>query len=199
MSSTQDPKKKDREKVSSSQSNDDKNSLKTQQEQQEQEQEEKAINRVLDDTKENIRKTISEARKEIPRYTKAVNDSQEQTIEAIQDIAYNYIDSQKEIINSFQQSTWGSHLGNTFGIFWSNWMSSPKKMTETYASMVSHYLDNTFTAARLANNMTFVNMEAFKTSMQQTKDNAKELLIIGINTTKAFEQISRNTITRGSQ
>jgi hypothetical protein len=198
MSSTQDPKKKDREKVSSSQSNDDNNSLKIQQEQQEQEQEEKGINRVLDDTKENIRKTISEARKEIPRYTKAVNDSQEQTIEAIQDIAYNYIDSQKEIINSFQ-STWGSHLGNTFEIFWSNWMLSPKKMTETYASMVSRYLDNTFTAARLANNMIFANMEAFKTSMQQTKDNAKELLIIGINTTKAFEQISRNTITRGSQ
>jgi hypothetical protein len=58
MLSTQDPKKgMEKEKVSS-QSNDDKNSLKIQQERQE--QEEKAINRVLDDTKENIRKTISE-------------------------------------------------------------------------------------------------------------------------------------------
>jgi dGTP triphosphohydrolase len=197
MLSTQDPKKgMEKEKVSS-QSNDDKNSLKIQQERQE--QEEKAINRVLDDTKENIRKTISEARKEIPSYTKAVNDSQEQTIEAIQDIAYNYIDSQKDIINSFQQSTWVSQIGNAYQSFWSNWMLSPKRMKEIYANMVSHSVDNTFTATRLANNMISGNMEAFKTSMQQTKNNAKELLIIGINTTKAFEQISRNMITRGSQ
>jgi hypothetical protein len=69
-------------------------------------------------------------------------------------------------------------------------MLSPKKATEVYANMVSHSIDNTFTAARLANNMIFVNMEAFKTSMQQTKDNAKEFSRIAVNNAKAFELVA---------
>jgi hypothetical protein len=56
--------------------------------------------------------------------------------------------------------------------------------------MVSHSVDNTFTTARLANNMIFANMEAFKTSMQQTKDNAKELSRIAVNNAKAFELVA---------
>ncbi|MBV9176926.1 MAG: hypothetical protein JO327_03700 [Nitrososphaeraceae archaeon] len=46
-------------------------------------------------TRDNIRKAADEARKEIPRYTQAVNECQEQT--AIK-IADNYLESQKQII-----------------------------------------------------------------------------------------------------
>ena len=43
----------------------------------------------------------------------------------------------------------------------------------------------------------FANMEAFKTSIQQAKENAKELSRIGVNTAKTFEQTSRDSsITR---
>lgn len=108
MSTSQDTKKNDKEKVSSQSG--DGNSLRIQQEQQ---QQEKVIHKVLDDTKENIRKTLSEARKEIPRYTQTVNDSQEQTIEAIRDITDDYIESQKEII-SLLQSAWTPFMEKTF-------------------------------------------------------------------------------------
>ena len=37
-------------------------------------------------------------------YTQAVNDYQEQTIQATIGIADNYVDSQKQIINSFQSA-----------------------------------------------------------------------------------------------
>ena len=67
------------------------------------EQQHHAINRALDETKDNIRKTTDEARSQIPRYTQAVNDYQEQTIQASREIADNYLDSQKEIINSSSQ------------------------------------------------------------------------------------------------
>ena len=40
--------------------------------------------------------------KDIPRYTQIVNDYQEQTIQASREIADNYLESQKEIINSLQ-------------------------------------------------------------------------------------------------
>jgi hypothetical protein len=165
-------------------------------EQEEQEQHH-AINRALQETKDNIRKTTDEARNQIPRYTQAVNDYQEQTIQAAREIADNYLDSQKEIINSFQ-SAWIPQIENANRVFWSNWMS-PRHMTETYARIVSSFADNTIAATRLVNNTIFANMEAFKTSMQHAKDNAKEFSRIGVNAAKTFEQqTSRDSTKHGS-
>ena len=56
-----------------------------------------------------------------------------------------------------------------------------------YANMVRSFADNTIAATRLTNNMMFVNMDVFKTSMQQVKDNAKELSRIGVNAARSFE------------
>jgi len=58
-------------------------------------QQQYAVNRALDDTRDNIRRSIDEARSQIPRYTQSVNDYQEQTIQASREIAENYIESQK--------------------------------------------------------------------------------------------------------
>ena len=44
----------------------------------------------------------------------------------------------------------------------------------------------------IANNMIFANMEAFKTSMQQIGENAKELSKISTDTAKTFERASKN-------
>lgn len=184
MSTSQDTKKNDKEKVSSQSG--DGNSLRIQQEQQ---QQEKVIHKVLDDTKENIRKTLSEARKEIPRYTQTVNDSQEQTIEAIRDITDDYIESQKEII-SLLQSAWAPFMEKTFYNYW----IPPKNMTEVYASLVNGFTDNTIAVIGLTNNMISVNTETIKTSIQYTRKNLKELSRIGVTTAKAFEAISRNSV-----
>jgi hypothetical protein len=151
------------------------------------------VNRALDETKDNIRKSIDEARKEIPRYTQAANDYQEQTIQAAREIADNYIESQKEIINSLQ-SAWIPPIEKAKEAFTSNWMS-PRYLTEIYANMVSRSADNMIAATRLVNNMMFANMDAYKTSMQQAKDNAKELSRIGVNSARTFEQTSRDTAT----
>jgi hypothetical protein len=185
MSTSRDTKKNNKEKVSSQSG--DGNSLRIQQE--EEEQQEKVIHKVLDDTKENIRKTLSEARKEIPRYMQTVNDSQEQTIEAIRDITDDYIESQKEII-SLLQSAWAPFMEKTFYNYW----IPPKNMTEVYASLVNGFTDNTIAVIGLTNNMISVNTETIKTSIQHTRKNLKELSRIGVTTAKAFEAISRNSI-----
>jgi hypothetical protein len=158
--------------------------------QQEQEQQH-AVNRALDETKDNIRKTTDEARREIPRYTQLVNDYQEQTIQAAREIADNYIESQREIINSVQLA-WIPYIENAYGTFWNYWMS-PRRMTEIYGRMVSNFADNTVAATRVANNAVFVNMETTKTLMQNARDNAKEWSRAGVNTVKTLEQRSRET------
>jgi hypothetical protein len=161
---------------------------------QEEEQQHYAINRALDETKDNIRKTTDEARSQIPRYTQSVNDYQEQTIQAAREIADNYLESQKEIINSFQ-SACTPYMENANRLFWSNWMS-PRQATELYANMVSSIADNTIAATRLVNNAIFANMDAFKTSIQHAKENAKEFSRIGVNAAKTFEQQTSRDNTR---
>jgi hypothetical protein len=155
-----------------------------------------SINRALEETKDNIRKATDEARSQIPRYTQSVNDYQEQTIQAAREIADNYIESQKEILNSFQ-SAWVPHAESMYERFYASYVS-PRRMTEAYARMVSSFADNMNAATRVANNMLFANMNAFRISIQRARDNARELSRIGVNAAKTFEQTSRDTTRQGN-
>jgi hypothetical protein len=153
------------------------------------EQQQQAINKALDETKNNIRRTTDESRKDIPHYTQVVNDYQEQTIKAGREIVDNYVESQRQIINSVQ-SAWVPLVENAYGVFWNYW-TYPRSVTELYARAVSSFADNTIAATRLANNTLFVGMEAFKTSIQTARDNTREISRIGVNSSKTFEQLSR--------
>jgi len=77
----------------------------------------------------------------------------------------------------------------------SNWIS-PRELTEIYANMVSSFADNMIAATRLVNNMMFASMDVFKASMQHSKDNAKELSRIGVNSARTFERTSRGNAAR---
>jgi hypothetical protein len=151
-----------------------------------------SVNRALDETKDNIRRTTDEARRDIPRYTQAVNEYHEQTIQTAREIADNFLESQKEIINSLQ-SAWVPQIEAANRVFTSNWMVSPRHLADNYARMVSSFADNTIAATKLVNNTLFANLEAFKTSVQNARDNVKEFSRIGVNSAKTLEQTSRDT------
>jgi vacuolar-type H+-ATPase subunit H len=155
-----------------------------------------SVNRALDETKNNIRRATDEARKDIPRYTQAANEYQEQTIQTAREIADNFLESQKEIINSLQ-SAWLPQIDAANRVFVSSWLS-PRHLADNYARAVSSFVDNTIAATRVANNSIFANMEAFKTSIQNARDNVREFSRIGVNSAKTFEQTSRDTTTRFS-
>ena len=144
-----------------------------------QREQEQAVTKALDESKDSIKKTTNEARREIPRYTDVISDYQENTVQAIREVADSYIESQKDIIvNSFQ--------------LWSNWMVSPRQIAEEYSNAVSSLADNAVSATRLVNNTISANIEAFNTSVQTAKENAKELSKISGNTIKAFQQVSKH-------
>src|SRR5689334_24635194 len=154
------------------------------------------VNRALDETKDNIRKSTDEARKEIPRYTQAVNEYQEQTIQAAREIADNYIESQKQIINSLQSACL-PQIEQVNRMFTASWVS-PRHVVDNYSRLISSVADNTIAVTRLVNNTIFANLEAFKTCVQNARDNVKEFSRIGVNSTKTFEQVSRDTTTATS-
>jgi hypothetical protein len=154
-----------------------------------------SVNRALDQTRDNIRRTTDEARKDIPRYTQAANEYQEQTIQAAREIADNFLESQKEIINSFQLA-WLPQIETVNKVINASWVS-PRHFADNYAKVVSTLADNTMVATRLVNNTIFANLEAFKTSVKNARDNAKEFSRIGVNAARSLEQTSRNTTTSG--
>jgi hypothetical protein len=157
-----------------------------------QREQQEAVNKALDETKDDIKKTTREATREIPQYTERIGDVQEQTIQTVREIADNYIESQKEIINIFQ-STWTPFVQDVYGRVWNNcWGISPSRLAETYGTMASSVADNVISASRLTNNTISTNAELFNTSLQQTRDSAKEFSKIGVNAVKAFNEVSND-------
>ena len=150
------------------------------------------INITLDETKSTVKKTTDEAIKEIPRFTKAVNEYQEESIQATKDIADNYLESQKEVIHSVQ-SLWVPYVENIQNSYWSYW-SSPNRATENYARAVSNITDSTIASTRLANNVLFTTMETWKTSIQHARDNAKEFSRLNANVAKTFENVAKDSL-----
>lgn len=149
--------------------------------------------KALDESKENIRQGINEAKAEIPRFTQIVKDFQETAIESTKEISDAFIESQRQVISSLQ-SVWIPSLVDAYGSIWNYWTLQPI-ISDIYVSMVRITADNMIAATRLANNIIFTNIEAAKALMPQLKDNAKEFLRLSENAAKSFEQTSRRALT----
>jgi len=160
-------------------------------------QQEYAVEEILDDTKDDIRSATKEVAREIPQYTQRLGDIQEQTIQTTRDIAFNYIEAQKEII-SIYQSVWNPFLKNASILFWNYWSISPKGMAETYGTLISSFTENVVAGTRLTNSTISVNTKLLSTALQQTKDNSKELSRLSINAAKIFSETSNNLFASGN-
>ena len=161
-----------------------------------QREQQQAVNKALEETKDEIKVATREAARDIPQYTQRLGDIQEQTIQTTREIADNYIESQKEII-SIYQSVWTPFIENANSRFWNYWSISPKGVAETYGTVISSFADNVISATRLTNNAVSANMELFSTALQQTKDNSKEFSRLGINAAKVFNEASNEIATTG--
>ena len=154
-------------------------------------QQEYAVEEILEDTKDDIRSATKEVAREIPQYTQRLGDIQEQTIQTTREIAYNYIEAQKEIINIYQ-SVWTPFIKNASILFWNYWSISPKGMAETYGTVISSFTENVIAGTRLTNSTISVNTKLLSTALQQTKDNSKELSRLSINAAKIFSETSNS-------
>ncbi|TVP41554.1 hypothetical protein [Candidatus Nitrosocosmicus arcticus] len=147
-----------------------------------------SVNRSLDETKDNIKKSIDESRKQIPRINNIVNSYQEESLQTAKEISEEYIDSQKEVVNSLQ-SAWRPYNEAFSGLVTN--FCSPDAAAKAYTTFVSNVADNTVSAIRLSNNVIFSTLDAWKPVLQQTKDAARHISNMGVNTARVFEQNSR--------
>jgi hypothetical protein len=147
-----------------------------------------SVNRSLDETKDNIKKSIDESRNQIPRINSIVNSYQEESLQTAKEISEEYIDSQKQVVNSLQ-SAWRPY-NEAFNGFVTNFFT-PDAAVKAYTTFVSTVADNTVSAIRLSNNVIFSTLDAWKPVLQQTKDVSRHISNMGVNTARTFEQNSR--------
>jgi len=142
-----------------------------------QEQEQEAIETVLDETKRTIKKTVNEAKREIPRFTQAMGQLQEETIQATKEIGYDCIELQREAANLIPK------LQERYLSYSMPWMS-PTLVTEYYSRMVDNFVDNVVSATNLANNLVMVNME----SIQRLADSTREYWRVGVESARTISK-----------
>jgi len=147
-----------------------------------------SVNQSFDETKDNIKKSIDESRKQIPRINDSVNSYQEQSLQTAKEISEEYLDSQKEVVNSIQ-SAWRPYNEIYTGLV-TNFFS-PDAAVNAYTRFVSNVADNTVSTIRLSNNVIFSTLDAWKPLLQQAKDVSRHVSNTGVNAARVFEQNSR--------
>src|SRR5215212_5525719 len=127
-------------------------------------QQQNAINKTLDNTLHNIKRSTDEARREIPQYTQCIAEYQEKTIQTIKDIASDVIESQKQVVGSFQSQVDRSGVWDLY---------NPQRIAENNAAMVNNFTSYLLNANNIINNALASNMRVYNTALEQTRDNVK--------------------------
>ncbi len=149
-------------------------------------QQQDAINKTLDNTLNNVKRTTDEATREIPRYTQRIADYQEQTIKTIKDIASDFIEAQKEVINSFQSQVDNNSGGGVWNLY------NPQRIAENHSVAVNNFTSYLLNTANLINNTLASNMRVYNTALEQTRDNLKAFTKTNTNFIQTVSGNSQN-------
>ena len=134
------------------------------------EEQHQSINKALDDTKDGINRSIEEAGKNISRNNaQAIKDYQLQTIQAFGKIMDSYLQSQKEMINSFQ-STWSPYIENAYKAFYT-FHPSPQRISEIYINTINSFANNLVAMTKLVNDAMYSSFDTYRAVIEkQTKE-----------------------------
>src|ERR671912_1645347 len=146
-------------------------------------QQQDAVKKTLDNTLHNIRRTTDEARREIPQYTQRITEYQEKTIQTVKDISSDFIEAQKEVVNSFQSQLDRSGVWNLY---------NPERIAENNAVIVNNFTSYLLNTSNLINNALASNMRVYNTALEQTRDNLKNFAKTNTNFVQSVSGNSKN-------
>ncbi len=148
------------------------------------------INRSLDETKKNVRKSIGEARNQIPQYTNVVKNYQEQALESTGKMVEEYVEAQKSVIDSVSSSS-AAYYENANRMF--NYWYSPRVPAEIWVRAVSNIAENVSAATRINNDILFGNIDAFGNALERAQRHTEELSRINVTNTKTIANTAKET------
>ena len=142
----------------------------------------------MNETKKNVKKSIDEAKNQIPRYADVVKNYQEQALESTGKMTDDYIEAQKSIINSVFDSSI-PYYENVQRMY-NNWLS-PKVPTELWARSVSNIAENISASTRISNDILFGNIDAMGRAFERAQQHTQELARISVNNTKTIANTAK--------
>jgi hypothetical protein len=144
----------------------------------------------LDTTKENVKKSIDEARTQIPRYTNVVKNYQEQVLQSTGKMVEDYLEAQKSVIDSVLNSA-APYYENVNRMY--NYWLSPIVPAEIWTRSVSNIAENVSASVGIGNNILFGYIEAFGNAFERAQQHTKELSRINVDNAKTIANTARET------
>lgn len=173
------------------------------------EQQKEATIRSIDETRDNVRRAIEEAKREMPRFAQTITDFQTETADATKEITDTFLETQKNVVISIQ-SAWADVADRTG--YWAGWMQpwnyfwwlpggamvSPTGMADLYARMLTYMTMNFAAATRIATSMMFAGLETARATTRHAKDSSKEISrMISINVQEINRVTRESVVVRG--
>jgi hypothetical protein len=144
----------------------------------------------LDTTKENVKKSIDEARTQIPRFTDVVTNYQEQILQSTGKMVEDYLEAQKSLIDSvFNSAAPYYENANRIHDYW----FSPRVTAEIWTRSVSNIAENVSTSVRIGNNILFGYIEAVGNAFERAQQHTKELSRINVDNAKNISNTAKET------
>ena len=144
----------------------------------------------LDTTKENVKKSIDEARTQIPRYTNVVKNYQEQVLQSTGKMVEDYLEAQKSVIDSVLNSA-APYYENVNRMY--NYWLSPIVPAEIWTRSVNNIAENVSASVGIGNNILFGYIEAFGNAFERAQQHTKELSRINVDNAKTIANTARET------
>jgi hypothetical protein len=139
-----------------------------------------------------VKRSIDEARTQIPKYTDVVKNYQEQALQSTREMVVDYIDAQKSIIDSvFNFGVWDPFYETIYRLY--GYWFSLRIPVEIYARTVSNIADSISAAAKMNNDIIFGNIKTIGNAFERAQQHTKELARINVNNAKTIANTARET------
>jgi len=146
--------------------------------------------RSLDETKENVKKSIDEARTQIPQFTNLVTKYQEQVLQSTGKMVEDYVEAQQSVVSAFFNSA-NPYYENANRIH--DYWFSPRVPAETYIRSVNNIAENVSASVRIGNDILFGYIEAFGNAFERAQRHTKELSRINVNNAETIANTAKET------
>ena len=151
--------------------------------------------RILEETRDNVRRVEIEPKEKLPIPTETLNSFQLFN-QAYKEVSELYIGVQQQLISSFQFA-WVPYWEKTFSFFWTGFMS-PQRLTELYGYLVAGLADDLIMANRTLSIYFLENIETLKKNMENAERTSNDLAKACMNLTK-IELDQTDTSSRKSK
>ncbi len=149
------------------------------------------LDRSLDETKKNLRRSINEAKAQVPQYANIVKSYEERALESTGKMVEDFIATQKTVMNSFFNSV-TPYYENVNRMY--NYWFSARVPAETYIRSVNNIAENLSASVRIGNDILFGNIEAFGNAFERAQRHTKELSRINVDNAKTIANTARETV-----